>query len=193
MLKLKLQYFGHLMWRADSSEKTLMWGKIEGRRRRGQQRIYGWMASPTQWTWVWVNSASWWWTGRPSVLQSMGSQRVRRDWVTELNWTEEATPHPFKFCHDITATQSYHQALFLTLVLWQFSPPLQLLFLLKSWTLSSHLWGLESTSSKLLLTFCPHCRQILYNLCICISSLIPAEVQKALYRWLLKEATQKSR
>ena len=48
----------------------------------------GWMASPTQWTWVWVNSGSWWWTGRPGVLWSMGSQRVGHDWVTELNWTE---------------------------------------------------------------------------------------------------------
>ena len=46
------------------------------------------MASPTQWTWVWVNSGSLWWTGRPCVLQSMGSQRARHDWVTELNWTE---------------------------------------------------------------------------------------------------------
>ena len=46
----------------------------------------GWMASPTQWTWVWVNSGSWWWTERPGVLQSMGSQRVGHDWVTELNW-----------------------------------------------------------------------------------------------------------
>ena len=48
----------------------------------------GWMASPTQWTWVWINSGSWWWTGRPGVLQSMGLQRVGHDWVTELNWTE---------------------------------------------------------------------------------------------------------
>ena len=48
----------------------------------------GWMASPTQWTWVWVNSGSWWWTGRPGVLQSMGSQRVGQDWANELNWTE---------------------------------------------------------------------------------------------------------
>ena len=47
----------------------------------------GWMASPTQWKWVWVNSRSWWWTGKPGVLQSMGSQRVGHDWVTELNWT----------------------------------------------------------------------------------------------------------
>ena len=48
----------------------------------------GWMASPTRWTWVWVNSGSWWWTGRPRVLWFMGSQRVGHDWVTELNWTE---------------------------------------------------------------------------------------------------------
>ena len=48
----------------------------------------GWMASLTQWTWVWVNSGSWWWTGSPGVLQFMGSQRVKHDWATELNWTE---------------------------------------------------------------------------------------------------------
>ena len=48
----------------------------------------GWMTSPTQWAWVWVNSGSWWWTGRPDVLRFMGSQRVRHDWVTELNWTD---------------------------------------------------------------------------------------------------------
>ena len=59
MLKLKLQYFGHLMGRADSLEKTLMLGKIEGGRRRGQQRMRCWMASSTRWTWVWVNSGSW--------------------------------------------------------------------------------------------------------------------------------------
>ena len=46
----------------------------------------GWMTSPTQWTWVWVNSGSWWWTGRPGMLQSTGLQRVRHDWATELNW-----------------------------------------------------------------------------------------------------------
>ena len=59
MLKLKLQYFGHLTWRTDSLEKTLMLGKIEGRR-RGQRRIIWWMASPTWWTWVWASSRSWW-------------------------------------------------------------------------------------------------------------------------------------
>ena len=72
---------GWLIW------KTLMLGKIEGRRRRGWQRMSGWMASPTQWTWVRVDSGSWWWTGRPGVLQFMGSQS-RHDWATELNWTD---------------------------------------------------------------------------------------------------------
>ena len=85
MLKLKLQYFGHLMRRTDSLEKILMLGKIEGRNRGDDRGWSGWMASPTQWTWVWVSSWSYWWTGKSGVLQSMGSQRVRQDWVTELN------------------------------------------------------------------------------------------------------------
>ena len=85
MLKLKLQYFGHLMQRADSFEKTLTLGKIEGGRRRGQQRMRWLDGIITQWTWVWVISGSWWWTGKPGVLQSTGSQRVGYDWA---NWTE---------------------------------------------------------------------------------------------------------
>ena len=88
MLKLKHQYFGHLMQRADLFEKTLMLGKIEGRRRGDDSGWDGWMASPTQWTWVWVDSGSRWWTGRPGVLWFTGSQRVGHDWVTEQNWTE---------------------------------------------------------------------------------------------------------
>ena len=86
MLKLQLQYFSLLMWRTDSLEKTLMLVKIEGRRRRGRQRMRWFMASLTQWTWVWASSGSWWWTGKPGVLQSMELQRVRHDWVIELNW-----------------------------------------------------------------------------------------------------------
>ena len=80
ILKLKLQYFGHPMRRTDSLEKTLMLGGIGGRRRRGQQ------ASLTRWTWVWVNSGSWWWTGRLGMVRFMGSQRVGHDWATKLNW-----------------------------------------------------------------------------------------------------------
>ena len=87
LLKLKLQYFGHLMWRVDSLEKTLILGGIGGRKRR-DDRGDGWMASLTRLAWVWVNSGSWWWTGKPGVLWFMGSQRVGHDWVTELNWTE---------------------------------------------------------------------------------------------------------
>ena len=94
MLKLKLQYFGHLMQRTESLEKTLMLGTIEGGGGGYNRGWDGWMASPTQWTWVWVSSGSWWWTGRPGVLQSMGSQRVGHDWVTGLNWTERLL-HPF--------------------------------------------------------------------------------------------------
>ena len=60
MLKLKLPYFSHLMWRANSLEKTLMLGQIEGRRRRGDQEWDAWMASLTQWTWVWASSGRWW-------------------------------------------------------------------------------------------------------------------------------------
>ena len=87
MLKLKLQYFGHLMWRTDSLERPWCWEGLKA----GEGDDRGWdglMASLTQWAWVWENSGSWWWTGRPGVLQSMGSQRVGHDWATELNWTE---------------------------------------------------------------------------------------------------------
>ena len=90
MLKLNLWYFGHLMRKTDSFEKTLMLGKIEVRRRRGQQRWDGWMALLTRWTWVWASSGSCWWTGKPGILQSMGSQRVRHNWATELR-IENAT------------------------------------------------------------------------------------------------------
>ena len=92
MLKLKLQYFGHLMWRTGSFAKTLMLGKIEGGRRRDDRGWDGWMASPTQWTWVWVSSGSWWLTGKPGVMQSMGLQRVGHNWVTELtDWWDAGT------------------------------------------------------------------------------------------------------
>ena len=83
MLKLKLQYFGHLMWRSDSLEKTLMMGKIEGGRRE-RQRLRWLDGIIESMDWVWASSGSWWWTGKPGVLQSMVSQQVGHDWVTEL-------------------------------------------------------------------------------------------------------------
>ena len=88
MPKLKFQYFGRLKRRADSFEKTLILVKIEGKRRRGRQRMRWLDGIPTQWTWVWADSGSWWWTGRPGVLLFMGLQKVGHDWATELNWTD---------------------------------------------------------------------------------------------------------
>ena len=86
MLKLKLQYFGHLMRRADSFEKTLILGKTEGRRRRGQQKMR-WLDGITDTMVIGLGGLrSLWWTGRPGMLQFMGSQRVWHDWATELNW-----------------------------------------------------------------------------------------------------------
>ena len=87
MLKLKLQYFGHLMQRVDSLEKDPDAGRDWGQEEKGktEDEMAGWH----HWLdgcWVWVNSGSWWWTGRPGVLQFMGSQRVGHDWATELNW-----------------------------------------------------------------------------------------------------------
>ena len=87
-LKLKLQYFGYLILRTDSLEKTLMWGKIESKRRQGRQRMRWLDGNSDSMIWVWISSGSWWWTGNPGVLQSIGLQRVRHNCVTELNWTE---------------------------------------------------------------------------------------------------------
>ena len=81
LLPKKIQYFGHLMWKTDSFEKTLMLGKIESKRKTGDQRIRWLIASQTQWTWIWVNPG--WRTEEPGVLQSMGLQRIGHDLATE--------------------------------------------------------------------------------------------------------------
>ena len=83
VLKLKLQYFGHLMWRASSLEKTLMLGKIEARAEGDDRGWDDWMASLTQWTWVWTSTGRWWRTVKPCMLQYFGSQCVGHDWATE--------------------------------------------------------------------------------------------------------------
>ena len=113
MPKLKLQYFGHLMWRTDPLEKTLMLGKIEGRRRGDDRGWDSWMASLMWWTWVWVSSGSWWWTGKPGVLQSVRSQRVQHDWVTELNWISFWVPSSIFFSVHISMN-----SLFMTIQLF---------------------------------------------------------------------------
>ena len=83
MLKLKLQYFDVKSWLMGKDPDA---GKDWGQEEKGMaEDELVWMASPTQWTWVWVDSGSWWWTGRPGVLRFMGLQRVRHYWVTELN------------------------------------------------------------------------------------------------------------
>ena len=83
MLKLKLQYSGHLMQR--TGKRSWCWERLKVGGEGVDRGWDSWMASLTQWTWVWASYWSWWWTGKPGILQSMGSQRVRHDWATELN------------------------------------------------------------------------------------------------------------
>ena len=68
-------------------KRTRCWERLKAEVEGDNRGWDGWMASPTQWTWVWASSWSWWWTGKPGMLQSMGLQRVRHDWATELNWS----------------------------------------------------------------------------------------------------------
>ena len=84
MLKLKLQYFGHLLWRVDSLKRSWCWEGLWAGGEGDDKRWDGGMASPTLWAWVWVNSGSWWRTGRPGVLRFMGSQ----SWTRLSDWTE---------------------------------------------------------------------------------------------------------
>ena len=85
MLKLKLQYFGHLCEELTHLKRSWCWERLKAGGEGDNRGWDGWMTSPTQRAWVWVDSRSWWWTGRPGVLRFMGSQRVRHDWATEWN------------------------------------------------------------------------------------------------------------
>ena len=87
MLKLKLQYFGHLWEELTHWKRPWCWERLRAGGEGDNRRWDGWMASLTQWTWVWASLGSWWWTGKPGVLQSVGWQRVGHNWATELNWT----------------------------------------------------------------------------------------------------------
>ena len=87
-LKLKIFYSMHVCEELTPWKRLWCWEGL-GAGGEGDNRGWdGWMTSPTRWMWVWVNSGSWWWTGRPGVLRFMGSQRVGHNWATELNWTE---------------------------------------------------------------------------------------------------------
>ena len=83
------------LWSTDSLEKTLMLGSIEGRRRRGWD---SWMASPTQWTWVWASSGNWWWTGKPGVLQSRGGHK-ESDMTEWLNYFSHTHTHIYIYIY----------------------------------------------------------------------------------------------
>ena len=86
MLKLKLQYFGHLMQKLPHLKRPWCWERLMAEREGDFRGWDGWMASPTQWTWVWAGSKSWWWIEKPGMMQFMGSQRFRRDWASELKF-----------------------------------------------------------------------------------------------------------
>ena len=88
MLKLKLQYFGHLSEELTHWKRPWCWERLKVGGEGDNIGWDGWMASPTQWTWVWVNCGNWWWTGRSGMLQSMRSQIVGHDRLAELSWTE---------------------------------------------------------------------------------------------------------
>ena len=89
MLKLKLQYFGHLMQSADSLKRPWCWERLRAGGEGDDRGWDGWMLSPAQWTEIWINSRSWWWTWRPGILQSMGSHQTWLSGWTELNETEK--------------------------------------------------------------------------------------------------------
>ena len=103
-------------WWPESQWKRLWCWEGLGAGGKGDNRGWdGWMASPTQWTWVWVNSGSWWWTGRPGVLRFMGSQRVGHDWATELNWTVlEYLSSPFSLSapHELCCSLSQWESVY---------------------------------------------------------------------------------
>ena len=85
MLKPKLQYFGHRCEELTHYKRPWCWERLKAGGEGDNRRWDGWMASLTWWAWVWASSGSWWWIGKPDVMQSMGSQRVGHDWATELN------------------------------------------------------------------------------------------------------------
>ena len=118
-----------VLWPPHGKELThwkRLWEGLGAGGEGDDQELDGWMASRTWWTWVWVNSGSWWWTGRPGMLQFMGSQRVGHNWATELNWTElrerslelETVSYSFPFLVLDLGPPMCTQSLVISLWLW---------------------------------------------------------------------------
>ena len=93
-LRLKWNFNTSATWCEELAhwKRPWCWERLKAGGEGDDRGWAGWMASPTQWTWVWASSGSWWWTGRPGMLQSMRSQRVGQDWATELIWTDKYLP-----------------------------------------------------------------------------------------------------
>ena len=102
MLKLKLQYLVTWCKELTHLKRPRCWERWKEGEEGDDRGWDGWMSSSIRWTWVWVNSRSWWWTGKPGMLPSMGLQRVRHDWVIELNWTDQIASLKFKSLHIFT-------------------------------------------------------------------------------------------
>ena len=103
ILKLKLQYFGHQRFEELTHlKRPWCWERLRAGGEGDDRGWDGWMASPNQWTWVWVNSRSWWWAGRPGVLRFMSSQRVGQ--TERLNWTDKASHGLVPHLHQLTHT-----------------------------------------------------------------------------------------
>ena len=98
MLKLKLQYLATQCKELTHWKRSWCWERLKAGGEVGNRRWDGWMASPTQWIWVWVNSRSWWWTGRPGVLQSVGSQKFRHNLLTEQQQYSSVNKRNASFC-----------------------------------------------------------------------------------------------
>ena len=87
ILKLKVQYLATWCEELTHLKSPGCWERLRAGGEGDNGGWDGWMASPTRWTWVWASSRKWWWTGKPGVLQFMGSQRIGHNWAIELNWT----------------------------------------------------------------------------------------------------------
>jgi len=110
MLKLKLQYFCHWCEELTYLKRPWCWERLRAGGEGDNRGWDVWMASPTQWTWVWVDSGSWLWTERPGMLQFMGLQRLGLDWATELNWNGKSLN---SFKHEILYNYTFVSEIFL--------------------------------------------------------------------------------